>query len=86
MASSFTCVLDKLSLHIIIFTMHILDVNECSQQNTTHECHSNASYQNTDGSYTCYYNAGYQGNGFNCSGKILMQRTGNLLIINSFRH
>jgi len=28
--------------------MSILDVNECSQQNSTHKCHSNASYQNTD--------------------------------------
>jgi len=53
-----------------IFTMSVLDVNECSQRNT-HRCHSNASCRNTRGSYTCYCNAGYQGSGFTCSGKYL---------------
>jgi hypothetical protein len=48
-------------LHIII-----LDVNECV---TESPCHTNATCNNTDGSYTCTCDTGYSGDGFSCDGK-----------------
>ena len=40
------------------------DINECN----TNPCDANASCNNTKGSYECTCNAGYEGNGTNCSG------------------
>ena len=34
----------------------------------THNCHLNATCTNTNGSYNCSCNNGFQGNGFNCTG------------------
>jgi hypothetical protein len=48
-------------LHIII-----IDVNECV---TESPCHTNATCNNTDGSYTCTCDTGYSGDGFSCDGK-----------------
>ena len=31
------------------------------------QCHKNTRCNNTDGSYECHCNAGYDGNGFSCS-------------------
>ena len=43
-----------------------LDLHECNL--TTHDCHDNATCNNTDGSYICECNVGYTGDGFNCTG------------------
>ena len=48
----------------------LLDVNECLLE--TDECDTNANCTNTEGSYNCTCNLGYDGDGFVCSGiKIL---------------
>ena len=44
----------------------ILDINECQ---TNFPCHSNATCNNTDGSYLCKCDSGYSGDGFTCAGK-----------------
>ena len=43
------------------------DINECNTGQ--HECDVNARCLNTDGSYTCLCNGGYDGDGFSCTGK-----------------
>ena len=45
------------------------DNNECTLG--THNCHSNATCANTEGSFTCSCNRGFTGNGTTCSGKYL---------------
>ena len=46
--------------------LNVLDVNECT--NGTHNCHDNASLQNSVGSFNCSCNPGYDGKGTICSG------------------
>ena len=41
------------------------NINECFDG--THTCDPNASCQDTDGSFNCFCNAGYEGDGFACS-------------------
>ena len=43
------------------------DVDECATG--TDSCHDNATCHNTRGSYVCYCNTGYVGNGSSCLGK-----------------
>ena len=43
------------------------DVNECAE--STHNCHQNATCNNTEGSFDCSCNIGYTGNGSFCMGK-----------------
>ena len=45
------------------------DDNEC--ESGAHDCDENALCINTEGSYKCDCNEGYNGNGFRCNGKIL---------------
>ena len=43
----------------------LLDIDECSDG--SHTCDSNALCTNTDGSFNCICDNGYEGDGFNCS-------------------
>ena len=45
----------------------IIDNNECT--NMTHNCHTNATCRNIEGSFTCTCKYGYSGNGTNCTGR-----------------
>ena len=45
-----------------------LDNNECLL--ASHNCHTNATCVNTNGSFTCSCNNGYSGNGISCEGKL----------------
>ena len=59
-----------------------LDMNECLLE--TDECDTNANCTNTEGSYYCTCNQGYDGDGFFCSGiKIINQEEfrSNILVI-----
>ena len=42
-----------------------LDINECS--GNLHNCHDNATCSDTDGSFECFCNPGFDGDGVNCS-------------------
>ena len=44
-----------------------LDDDECLDN--SHICHADAVCTNTKGSYNCTCNNGYEGDGYNCSGK-----------------
>ena len=44
-----------------------LDIDEC--QKNTHDCHLNATCQNTNGSFVCTCLFGFNGDGRNCTGK-----------------
>ena len=56
------------SLSDILHISFIPDIDECSSAN---ECDQNASCYNTKGSYNCTCKHGFEGDGKNCSGKIL---------------
>jgi hypothetical protein len=54
--------------------MHIAksDVDECSVESSEelrHNCHGNANCTNTEGSFVCNCNEGYDGDGINCTSK-----------------
>lgn len=44
----------------------VTDINECNQN----PCHSEAQCTNTDGSFVCTCNVGYNGTGFDCAGVV----------------
>ena len=46
--------------------MFFLDANECLLNST---CHPNATCNNTEGSYVCICDTGYDGDGLRCNGK-----------------
>ena len=45
------------------------DQDECTLD--TDNCNVNAKCTNTEGSYDCHCNKGYQGDGISCNGKLL---------------
>ena len=50
-----------------LFLCSFSEINECTSG--THNCHSNATCTNTDGSFTCACVTGYTGNGVTCAGR-----------------
>ena len=50
-----------------VFFSCLTDNDECTSG--THNCHSNATCNNTDGSFTCACNIGYNGDGVTCQGR-----------------
>ena len=60
-------------LSLIILGLVHADINEC--HTGSHTCHANASCNNTVGSYDCFCNKGFSGEGVNCSGKNLCCKT-----------
>ena len=61
------------SNHALSDSSHLFvipDTDECSSEN---DCHVNATCKNTKGSYNCICLEGFQGDGRNCTGKILVK-------------
>ena len=65
-----------ISVKYIITSIHVFcdrkvffssEINEC--YDGTHSCSSNALCTNTYGDYNCTCKSGYEGSGFNCTGK-----------------
>ena len=52
----------------LLYNVVYVDTNECLQNST---CHPNATCNNTEGSYMCICDTGYNGDGFTCNGKII---------------
>ena len=61
---------------IQIIRLHFADIDECFEGSFT--CNENAECFNNDGSYDCFCNPGYEGDGQQCSGKFLMSMFLNL--------
>ena len=57
----------RLNINFDYLLSNISDNNECAL--STHNCHSKATCTNTDGSFTCACNTGYNGNGVTCTGR-----------------
>ena len=55
------------SMKLDVFFSCLTDNNECISG--THHCHSNATCNNTDGSFTCACDIGYNGDGVTCQGR-----------------
>ena len=55
--------------HLKIYWVFCSDVDDCSAANNS--CHGKAWCNNTQGSFTCSCKLGYEGDGYNCTGKIL---------------
>ena len=49
-----------------MFNTRIIDIDECALSGS--KCHSNATCNNTDGSFQCTCNNGFSGNGTMCTG------------------
>ena len=45
-----------------------VDIHECLRNE--HNCHEDASCNNTKGSWDCFCNRGYEGNGTHCQGTL----------------
>jgi len=56
----------------------MIDTNECLKNNGG--CHSDAICTNTPGSFNCACKSGYSGNGFNCTGNLILNNPSFLLV------
>ena len=77
MLDALVSILINVFIHVTS-TIHfaLADFDECE----TNPCHINATCVNTDGSFKCLCNSGYTGSGFQCSGKLRMNRAEKELI------
>ena len=57
-------------MHFIPTTIHSADINECELE--TDLCSPNANCTDTDGSFNCTCREGFEGDGFNCTGIIII--------------
>ena len=48
-------------------SLFFIDINECEME--IDNCHENATCNNTFGSFECTCNAGFEGDGVNCTSK-----------------
>ena len=64
--STFLLIPSKWIFNFHNFCTQFTDSNECGS--ATHNCHGNATCNNTDGSFTCACDIGYNGNGVTCTG------------------
>ena len=55
--------------HLYIDWVYSSDIDECDAANNS--CHENAWCNNTQGSFSCSCKPGNEGDGYNCTGKIL---------------
>ena len=55
--------------HLLIYWVYSSDIDECNAANNS--CHENAWCNNTQGSFDCFCKLGYDGDGHNCTGKII---------------
>ena len=62
---------------IFLFFPIFLDIDEC--QKNTHDCHLNATCQNTNGSFVCTCLFGFNGDGRNCTGSCLVMTLRNVI-------
>ena len=65
--------------YIFLLWLMSADVNECSRG--TDRCHLHATCRNIQGSYTCSCNTGYTGNGFSCTGMLVVVHGGFLMFV-----
>ena len=71
----------QLYLHHVLFSFLLQTlIDECSIEN---DCHQNALCNNTKGSYNCTCKDGFEGDGKNCTGKILFKQS---IIIKSLQN
>ncbi len=54
--------------HVLVFPL-CSDINECERNTDT--CHVHAMCANTEGSYECMCDIGYEGDGRNCEGTVM---------------
>lgn len=54
------------SINNLMLPQFFVDTDECEIE--TDNCHGDAICKNTDGSFSCKCNKGYQGNGTSCTG------------------
>ena len=66
---------------IFLFFPIFLDIDEC--QKNTHDCHLNATCQNTNGSFVCTCLFGFNGDGRNCTGNRLVMTLRNVSLLSS---
>ena len=50
--------------------MHLIDIDECATE--LDNCHENAACSNTFGSFECTCNGGFEGDGVNCTSKLVI--------------
>ena len=69
---------------VVVIVVVCVDIDECIRG--THNCHSDATCTNTEASFTCQCNDGYDGDGVTCSGKRFYARNASTQDLSTFMH